>query len=174
MFQKFAVGAALLSSVLAGAALADVSQTDVEIGGRVLGFLATPMSGETKLSVVYAPANAASVADEKALIGLLGTGLKAGNVTFQPVPVELDKVDSITGGVVFLTGGLGADGAKVAAMLKAKKLICITTDLAAVQAGYCAIHLKAVPKVQITVNKALAEQLGISFGAAFKLMITEI
>jgi hypothetical protein len=174
MFQKFAVRAALLSSVLAGAALADVSQTDVEVGGRVLGFLATPISGETKLSVVYAPANPASTVDEKALIGLLGTGFKAGNVTFQPTPVELDKIDSVAGGVIFLTGGLGADGAKVAAMLKAKKLICITTDLAAVQAGYCAIHLKAVPKVQITVNKALADQLGISFGAAFKLMITEI
>jgi hypothetical protein len=50
----------------------------------------------------------------------------------------------------------------------------MTTDLAAVQAGYCAIHLKSAPKVQITVNKALADQIGISFGAAFKLMITEI
>jgi hypothetical protein len=174
MFQKFAAIAALFSAVVAGAAFADVSQTDVEIGGRVLGFLTTPMSGDTKLSVIYAPVNAASTADEKALIGLLGTGLKAGNVTFQPAPVELDKIDAVTGGVIFLTAGLGADGAKVAAALKAKKLICITTDLAAVQAGYCAIHLKAVPKVQITVNKALAEQLGISFGAAFKLMITEI
>lgn len=173
MLKRLVMGAAL-AALAGGAALADVTQTDVEVGGRVLGFLATPMTGETKLSVVYAPGNAASAAEQKALMGILGSGLKAGNVTFQPSAVELDKVDSVAGGVVFLTGGLGADGAKVAAMLKAKKLICMTTDMAAVQGGFCAIHLKSAPKVQITVNKALADQLGISFGAAFKLMITEI
>lgn len=173
MLKRLVMGTAL--AALAGsAALADVTQTDVEVGGRVLGFLAAPMTGDTKLSVVYAPGNAASAAEQKALMGILGSGLKAGNVTFQPTAVELDKIDSISGGVVFLAGGLGADAAKVAAMLKAKKLICMTTDMAAVQGGFCAIHLKSAPKVQITVNKALADQIGISFGAAFKLMITEI
>lgn len=174
MVNRLVMGVAALTALAAGAALADVTQTDVEIGGRVLGFLATPVTGDTKLSVVYAPGNAASAAEQKALMGILGSGLKAGNVTFQPSAVELDKIDSVAGGVVFLTGGLGADGAKVAAVLKAKKLICMTTDMAAVQGGFCAIHLKSAPKVQITVNKALADQLGIAFGAAFKLMITEI
>lgn len=173
MLKRLVMGAALVA-LASSTALADVTQTDVEVGGRVLGFLSTPLTGDTKLSVVYAPGNAASAAEQKALMGILGSGLKAGNVTFQPSAVELDKVDGVAGGVVFLTGGLGADGAKVAAVLKAKKLICMTTDMAAVQGGYCAIHLKSAPKVQITVNKALADQLGISFGAAFKLMITEI
>jgi hypothetical protein len=173
MIKRLVMGVAVLT-VAGSAALADVTQTDVEIGGRVLGFLATPMTGDTKLSVVYAPGNAASAAEQKALMGILGSGLKVGNVTFQPTAVELDKVESVGGGVVFMTGGLGADAAKVAAVLKAKKLICMTTDIAVVQGGYCAIHLKSVPKVQITVNKALADQIGISFGAAFKLMITEI
>jgi hypothetical protein len=165
---------AALVAAASGVALADVTQTDVEIGGRVLGFLSTPLTGDTKLSVVYAPGNAASAAEQKALMGILGSGLKAGNVTFQPSAVELDKIDGVSGGVVFLTGGLGADGAKVAALLKAKKLICMTTDFAAVQSGFCVIHLKSAPKVQITVNKTLADQIGISFGAAFKLMISEI
>jgi hypothetical protein len=174
MIKRLVIGLAAFAAAACGPAWADVTQTDVEVGGRVLGFLSTPLTGDTKLSVVYAPGNAASAAEQKALAGILGSGLKAGNVTFQPSAVELDKIDSVAGGVVFLTGGLGADGAKVAAILKAKKLICMTTDLAAVQAGYCAIHLKSAPKVQITVNKALADQIGISFGAAFKLMITEI
>jgi len=174
MIKRLVIGLAAIAAASCVPAWADVTQTDVEVGGRVLGFLSTPLTGDTKLSVVYAPGNAASAAEQKALAGILGSGLKAGNVTFQPSAVELDKIDGVTGGVVFLTGGLGADGAKVAAMLKAKKLICMTTDLAAVQAGYCAIHLKSAPKVQITVNKALADQIGISFGAAFKLMITEI
>jgi hypothetical protein len=174
MVKRLLLGAAALAAAAGSVALADVTQTDVEVGGRVLGFLATPMTGDVKLSVVYAPGNAASAAEQKALMGILGSGLKAGNVTFQPSAVELDKIDSVGGGVVFLTGGLGADGAKAAAALKAKKLICMTTDMAAVQGGFCAIHLKSAPKVQISVNKALADQIGISFGAAFKLMITEI
>ncbi len=174
MLKRLMMGVALVALAGGTTALADVTQTDVEVGGRVLGFLSTPLTGDTKLSVVYAPGNAASVAEQKALMGILGSGLKAGNVTFQPSAVELDKIDSVTGGVIFLTGGLGAEGAKVAAALKAKKLICMTTDMAAVQGGFCAIHLKSAPKVQITVNKALAGEIGISFGAAFKLMITEI
>jgi hypothetical protein len=174
MVKSYAMAMALISILLGGIAVADVSQTDVEIGGRVLGFLSTPITGDTRLWIVYAPAYSASVAEQKALTGLIGSGLKAGNVTFQANPVELDKIDQISGGVVFLTGGLGGDGAKVAAVLKAKKLICMTTDLAAVQAGACSIHLRSAPKVQISVNKSLDDAIGISFGAAFKLMITEI
>lgn len=174
MVKRLVMGLAALAAAAGVPAWAEVTQTDVEVGGRVLGFLSTPLTGDTKLLVVYAPGNAASAAEQKALSGILGAGMKAGNVTFQPSAVELDKIDSVAGGVVFLTGGLGADAAKVAAALKAKKLICMTTDMAAVQAGYCPIHVKSAPKVQITVNKALADQIGISFGAAFKLMITEI
>jgi hypothetical protein len=174
MLSKHCLAIGSIVAAFCGAAHAEIVQTDVEVGGRVLSFLSPPLTGEIKVSVVYAPGNPASAADEKAVLALLGSGLKVGNVTLQPVAVDIDKVGGVADGVVLLTGGLGADGAKVAAVLKAKKLVCMTTDLAAVQSGFCSIHLKSAPKVQITVNKSLDDAIGLSFGAAFKLMITEI
>jgi len=163
------VGVALSSPSFAAA-----TQKDMQIAGRVLGFVSTPITGDVKFGIVYDPANAASNKEEQDLVALLGSSLKVGNVNFIPVPVPIDKIDGTPSDVLFLTGGLGADGAKAGAAAKAKKEICITADIAATQAGSCALSIQSEPKVQITVNKAAADASGVSFSAAFKMMITEI
>ncbi len=159
---------------LSSPSFAAASQKDMQIAGRVLGFVSTPITGDVKFGIVYDAANAASNKEEQDLVALLGSGLKVGNVNFIPVPVPIDKLDSTASDVLFLTGGLGADGAKVGAAAKAKKEICITADIAATQAGNCTLSIQSEPKVQITVNKAAADASGVSFSAAFKMMITEI
>jgi hypothetical protein len=153
---------------------AAVTAKDIQVAGRVLGFTATPLTGNVKLGIVYDPANAGSAADEAALVGILGTGLAVGAVTLIPVPITIDKIASTPSDVIFLTSGLGADAAKAGAQAAAEKVICITTDLAATQAGSCAVDIQTAPTVQITVNKATAAASGVSFASAFMLMITEI
>lgn len=161
----------LLAPAAAGAA---VTATDIQVAARVLGFTATPITGTVKLGVVYDPANAASAADEAALISMLGSGLTVGAVTLVPVPVPIGSVGSAAADVLFLTGGLGAGAAPAAAAAAAKKIMCITTDAAANAAGDCAVAVQSDPAVKITVNKAAAAASGVSFGAAFMMMITEI
>jgi hypothetical protein len=156
------------------AARATVTAKDIQVAARVLGFITTPVTGTVKLGIVYDPANAASMADERALLGILGSGLTIGNVTLVPEPVQLAKVGSADTDVLFLTGGLGASAAPVGAAAAARKEMCITTDIAAVQAGDCAVDVQADPTVQITVNKSVADSSGLSFGTDFLLMITEI
>ncbi len=156
------------------AASAAVTAKDIQVAGRVLGFTATPLTGDVKLGIVYDPANAASTADEQALMGILGSGLTVGGVNLIGVPVTIANVATTPADVLFLTAGLGAAGAAAGTEAAAKKQICITTDLSATQAGNCAVSVASDPKVQITVNKAAASGSGVSFGAAFMLMITQI
>jgi hypothetical protein len=170
----FALGVSALMTLAPAAAGAAVTATDIQVAARVLGFTATPMSGTVKLGIVYDPANASSAADEAALLGILGSGLTVGSVTLVPMAVPIASVGSTAANVLFLTSGLGAGAAPAGAAAAAKKIICITTDAAANAAGDCAVAVQSAPAVKITVNKSAAAASGISFGAAFMMMITEI
>jgi hypothetical protein len=173
--RKLCIGLLCAASTLAPfAAHAAVTAKDIQVAGRVLGFTATPLTGNVHLGIVYDPSNAASTADEQALMGILGSGLTVGGVNLIGVPVTIANVATTPADVLFLTAGLGAAGAAAGTEAAAKKQICITTDLAATQAGDCAVSVASTPKVQITVNKAAASASGVSFGAAFMLMITQI
>jgi hypothetical protein len=155
-------------------AQAAVTAKDVQVAGRVLAFTATPLSGDVRLGIVYDPGNAVSVADERALLGILGKGLPVGAVRLIPVPIPLGQLANTPADVLFLTAGLGASAAPVRTAADAQQIMCITTDLAATQAGDCAVAVQSDPKVEITVNKAAAAASSVSFGTAFMLMITQI
>lgn len=153
---------------------AQVTAKDVQVAARVLTFTSTPFSGTVKLGIVYDASNAASNADEQALVGILGSGLSVGGVTLVPVPVPIAKLASTPADVLFLTSGLGAAASAVQAQAASGKTLCITTDMSATQAGYCAVSVQSDPKVQITVNKAAASATNVSFASAFLMMVTEI
>jgi hypothetical protein len=159
---------------MAAPARAAVTAEDVQVAGRVLAFTATPLSGNVRLGIVYDPGNAASAADERALLGILGSGMQVGAVNLVPVPIPLGKLANTPADVLFLTAGLGASAAAARTAADAQQIMCITTDLAATQAGTCAVAVQSEPKVSITVNKAAAAAANVSFGTAFMLMITQI
>lgn len=155
-------------------AQAAVTAKDVQVAGRVLGFTATPLSGNVRFGIVYDPKSANSLADAQTLLLILGKGLAVGPVNLIPVPIPLAKLGSTPVDVLFLMPGLGAAAAAVGRAADAQQIMCITTDLAATQAGDCAVAVQSDPNVQITVNKAAAAASNVSFGTAFMLMITQI
>ncbi len=165
------VTVAIAGVVAPACSQAAVTAKDVQVAARILSFSDSPPTGDVKLGIVYDPANVASAAEEAALVGILGSGLQVGSITLVPVPISMDKIGSTPSDVLFLTSGLGAEGAKVSAR---GKTLCMTTDAAATVAGYCAISIQTTPKVQITVNKAAAANSGGSFASAFLMMVTEI
>lgn len=173
--QKLLLSLTIMAATFIPAAgHAQVTAKDMQVAGRVLNFTSSPYSGTVKLGIVYDPSVAASTADEQALAGILGSGLAIGSVTLVPVPVPLAQLGTAQVNVFFLTSGLGAAAAAVQKQAAAGKILCITTDLSATQAGYCAVSVQSDPKVQITVNKAAASATGISFASAFLMMVTEI
>jgi len=153
---------------------AAVTAEEIQVAGRILALTSNPLSGDVKVGIAYDPNNALSAQDERTLMAILGRGLVVGNVNLIPVPITIDKITTIPTDIIFLTAGLGADAVKAGDQAAREKILCITTDLAATQAGFCALSLQIDTKVHITVNQATLEASGVSFSEAFMLMINEI
>jgi len=163
--------ALLLMPVLPPAASqAAVTAKDLQIVARVLSFTSPPFTGTVRLGIVYDPANAASIANEAAMLALLGNGVQVGAVQLVPVPMPIGELGLTSVDVLFLTSGLGAE-AKLVQRQAANGKLCITTDVAATAAGFCAVTIQSEPKVEITVNQAA---LAVQFDSVFLLMVNKI
>lgn len=161
--------------IASGYARAEFQLNDLQIAGRALGFLDRPLNGDVNAGIVYVPADPQSARQAQELKQLLGEGLRVGNVTLKPILVPVGEVRRANVALFFLTDGVaGVDTQAMVDAAKPKRTPCITTDLAQVRNGVCAIGIRSQPKVEILVNRASAASTGVAFSAVFRMMITEI
>ena len=166
--------AACCLALFCTSARAQFTLSDLQIAGRALGFLEKPLSGDVKAGIVYTPEDPRSVAEAGALKSLIGDGLRVGNVKLIPVLVSVAELSRADAALFLLTAGITEAGTKsVTAAAVAKHTPCITTDLAQVRAGVCAMGVRAQPKIEIFVNRAAAASTNLAFSAVFRIMITE-
>ena len=156
------------------AAGATVTETDVLVAARALSFLQNPPTGEVRVGIVYSPGYPRSVEEADQLQQLLAAGLKVGNVTMTPLKVKVDELASANVQLLWLTANMGRDGERVAEATKAKQILCVTVDIAAVHNGTCAMGVSSQPRVEIIVNRAAAAKSNMSFATAFRMLVTEI
>lgn len=160
--------------VFAPPAMADVTENDLIVAARALAFTDKPPKGELRVGIVYTANSPQSVKQADDLQKMMGAGLRVGGMTLKPVPVKLEDAASADVGMFFLTEGTGADGARLAAATRAKRVPCVTVDIAQVQSGACTMGVRSTPKVEILVNRAAAADSGIVFASVFRMMITEL
>lgn len=149
-----------------------MSQSDVMVAARILGFLEKPPSGELVVGIVQAPGNRQSQAEAADLQQALGSGLRVGNIVLKPLRITADDVGTADVKLFFLTSGV-VDASKVAAASAARKIPCITGDMEQVRQGNCGVGVRSMPTVEILVNRLAATNSGLSFATAFRVMITE-
>jgi hypothetical protein len=159
---------------ISGVAFADITDTDVQVAGRVLGFLQRPLRGTITVGIVYSPDSSQSLEEAKGLQRLLGDAARIGGVTLKPVLVSSRSVALSDAEIFFLVPGIGADADALARTTTAKHLPCITTDIPQVQAGRCAIGVRSRPRIEILENRAAAAAAGTSFSTVFRMFITEL
>jgi hypothetical protein len=141
---------------------------DAQVLGRVLSFLDQAPPATVNLALVYD-----SPASQKEAEGLMGQlAGKAGNFTLVPKLVKASDLAGAGANAILLMDGVG--GSAAADAVKSKKIPCFTGDTSLVKSGNCLISIKTDPKVEILVSGALSKSSGVSFGAAFRMMITEI
>ncbi len=146
---------------------------DLQIVGRVLGFQQVPATGVVIMAVVYDPSNAASRSEAEAIAKLLQGGLHVGGIELRGVLVDQNHLQAPGDyAAVFETGNV--DDKLLAAMLHLRKLPCLTTHLDAVEHGSCAVAICSEPAVVIVVNRTNAEDAGVHFATAFRMMVREI
>lgn len=165
-----AIAALLCGGAFLVPAQAEFVAKDAQVMARVMGFMDQPPPATVNLGIVY---DAGSEKQAEALKALLGGSFAAGKFTLVPTLVKIGDVGSANVNAVVLMAGVGG-AAKVAEITKSKKIPCFTGDSSQVKSGACLIGINTDPKVEILLNKSLAASSGISFGAAFKMMITEI
>ncbi len=160
--------AGLLCITATTPAEAGFTAKDAQIMGRVLGFLDQAPPATVNLALVYD--SPASQKEAEALAGQIAG--KAGNFTLVPKLVKAGDLAGAGVNAILLMDGVG--GSAAADVVKSKKIPCFTGDTAVVKSGGCLISIKTDPKVEILVSGALSKSAGVGFGAAFRMMITEI
>lgn len=160
--------------VVSPLAIADVTESDLMVAARALAFTDKPPKGDVRVGVIYAPDSPQSVKQADELQKMMGTGLRVGGMTLKPVATKLQDVAAANVGLFFLTEGVASDESKLAAVMRAKRVPCVTVDIAQVQKGVCVMGVRSVPKVEILVNRAAAAESGIVFASVFRMMITEL
>jgi len=156
------------------AAQANVTKVDLQIAARALSFMERPLSGTVRLGIVFNPRDTSSVQSADALVSMLGSGLKVGNLVFAPVRVALDQVATAQVDAFFLVDGLGDRARPISEATERKKIPCFTIDLEQVRNGTCALGVQVEPKVQIYVNRGAAARSDTTFVSLFRMMIIEL
>ncbi len=156
-----------------GPAFAQLTQTDVMVAARTVDFIQKIHTGELRAGIVFAPESPKSVDQANELRTIFGNGFRSGDTTLKPVMLRTDQLADADVALLFMTEGMGASAAKVAGISKARKIPCITFDLAQVRDGNCAIGVQSRPKIAVFINRKAAAESNATFSDVFRLMATE-
>nr|WP_294529640.1 hypothetical protein [uncultured Rhodopila sp.] len=162
----------LAASLPRSARAASLSAKGLKVLGSALSCLQPEPSGQLAIAVAYVAGDEASRKDAEALAALMGEGVHAGRAVFQPRLVDTASLGG--GGYAAILAASGADGERLMAASRAARVLCVTADFAAVQAGRCVMAIRAEPRVEVLVNHAAAAAAGVELAPAFLMMIREI
>ena len=106
------------------------------------------------------------------------TWLSAGRVRLvssAPLLVPANNLSALENkDVAFVTGSLGAWHASIAEASARRHIVTISNDLACVTSGYCVMGVRSEPRVQVIINRKLADRSSIDFAPGFRLLVTEL
>jgi ABC-type uncharacterized transport system substrate-binding protein len=152
----------------------DVSLTDLQVAARALTFMENPPSGRVRVGIVYSPRSPRSQAQAEALRVQLGQGMIVGNIDLRPVLVAIDRAATAEVDLFLLTEHMPPTEGGLAAVSRTRQIPCVTTDVEQVEKGACVVAVRSQPKVQIIVNRNAANDSGVRFATAFRVMVTEL
>ncbi len=159
----------------AGAPSAASAELNMPVAARVVSFLQPAPAGAISAAIIYQPGDAASEAEASAIERAVAGGLTTGKGTIRTRRVSVSALAGLSGvRVAFVTQGLRADQNDIAAATARQSILTVTSDLACVQSGRCAVAVSSGARVQITVSRAACRAAHIQFGSAFLMLVREI
>lgn len=155
-------------------AQADVTQRDLQVASRALGFVEPPFTGTVRLGIVYTPEHPVSDRLARQTESLMSSGLSIGNIRLVPVLVPLSNIGDADVDIFLLTGNLDEGNERFREAWLARGIPCLTTDIPQVRAGNCLMGIRSSPRVEILVHKASADSIDLTFASVFRMMIVEL
>ena len=158
---------------LGRSALAEPTTRDLQILARALGFLEVAPRGNVEVGIVYPQHSAPGRAEADRIAGAFGDGLRAGNLTLRPKLVTVESVGQAGAAALLLTESAASHAGAVARMIAGRSVLTVSTDRALIEAGSVVMAVRSEPRVEILVSRPAAQAAGITFAAAFRMMIQE-
>nr|WP_305123163.1 YfiR/HmsC family protein [Roseomonas sp. GC11] len=152
---------------------AEPSLRDLQVLARSLGFLEPAPRGLAEIGIVYAAGDSQGEAEARRIATLFGEGLRAGNLQLRPILVPLDRVRDSRAAALLLARSALPQAPMVAAAVAGRAILTVATDRAPIEQGLVAMAIRSEPRVEIVVNRAAAQASGVTFAAAFRMMIQE-
>jgi len=157
-----------------GPVAAEAAEFNVAVAARVVAFRQPPPSGTVTVAIVYDPGDAESQAEAAAIERSVGSGVSAGKAMLRVRKVAVSQLGGLASmSAAFVTSGLRDRQVDIAAAAQRASVLTITSDLACVRAGQCAVAVNGGARVQISVSRAACSAARIQFGSAFLMLVKE-
>ena len=161
--------------VMLPAAASGFSDKDGQVLGRTLRFLGDGQARSATVAIVYAPSDAASKQEARAVQNVIGSGLMAGRLRLQARLVSADHLGDVgDANAIYVSVNLGGSMAAIAALAEARHIPTIAANLDCVGApNGCVVGYLSEPAVQIVISRAATERTGVHFMQAFRMLVRE-
>lgn len=154
---------------------AQFTPRDAQIIARTLGFIESATSGIVEIGITYAPDRPSSMHQAENLAGAIGDALVAGRITLKARLIPIDQLRNAAGiGAIFVTSDLDPHLDEVDAAARRLHVPTISTEMACVRTARCILAFSSQPTVQIVLNHDAANNAGVRFTQAFRMLVREL
>jgi hypothetical protein len=150
------------------------SLNELKIAVRVFDFLSEPPHGKMPLAVIYDGQSKASQEDAMALERWINSGVTS--LRAQLVPTVIDAAHLDQGSPLHLAIIADGSGARYAALsdyARRNHMVTVSADPTCLAQGACSVGVATSPRIEVVVNRSVAEACGIEFSEAFRMMVRE-
>jgi hypothetical protein len=172
-FLPVAIGMGMNLLTGASSAMAEITEKDVLVLGRIAALVQGMPKGTIKVSVVAD--DAGSSADADVFINLVGEGKVVGDVTLVASRVKPGNIATSGASVILIPASVDDANLDVIFDLASQhKLTTISTSDNCLNRQKCALSIKTSPAVDIRLSQSAAKATGVSFGSNLRMMIKEM
>lgn len=150
-----------------------LTKKDLQILGRALGFIENGPSGDIQIGIVQNVNNPDSVVEANNMITLINGGIHSGKLNIHAQKVAPNLASTGKFPVLYFTEGTEAQQLEIFDDVTAKGVITVSTHESCLGTESCVMVIQSTPTVNIKVSKAAAHSTGVSFGSAFRMMVSE-
>lgn len=172
---KLAAGWLALLFALLPASAGATTLSELQVGVRVIGFLANPPAGPTEVAILFDGQNKASFDDAQTIYRWMGQISTAGRIELVPVLRDLrrtgDPGDKER--VAFLASGTTSYYSTVFEHARHAGTLLMSADMGCVLADKCAVGVTSAPRIEVVISRDAARDCHIAFSEAFRMMVTE-
>jgi len=153
---------------------AEFGAKDAQVLGRTLGYVGDGMTGIAVVGIVFEPANHTSQQEADLVRAVIGDGLATGRIRLQARLIPVEQLATVTGlSALYITTGLAESTEAIVGAARRLRVPTLSDDMACVASGRCVVGFSSEPTVQILLNQEAAEQIGVHFLQAFRMLVRE-